>query len=98
MFIKGTKSGPRRYAQLVESFRNAEGQPRQCTICTLGRLEAGGVGDTLIRALQRARGIAPGADVDAVGGAAVGAAASSSALQGLRFLDTRCAGDVWALW
>ena len=98
MFIKVTKSGPRRYAQLVESFRNTEGQPRQRTICTLGRLEAGGEVDTLISALQRARGFAPGAGVDAVGGAGFGAAASSAALQGLRFLDTRCAGDVWALW
>ena len=38
MFIKVTQSGNRRYAQLVESFRNAEGKPRQRTVCTLGRL------------------------------------------------------------
>jgi hypothetical protein len=44
MFIKVTQSGNRRYAQLVESFRNEEGKPRQRTVCTLGRLEAGGCG------------------------------------------------------
>ena len=38
MFVKVTQSGPRRYAQLVESFRNEQGKPRQRTICTLGRL------------------------------------------------------------
>ena len=29
MFIKVTQSGQRRYAQLVESFRNEDGRPRQ---------------------------------------------------------------------
>ena len=81
MFIKVTQSGNRRYAQLVESFRNEEGKPRQRTICTLGRLEVGGEVDTLISSLQRARGIAPAA----------------SALDGLRFADSRHAGDIWAL-
>jgi len=83
MFIKVTKSGPRRYAQLVESFRNDAGQPRQRTVCTLGRLEAGGEVDALISALQRARGLE--------------VAAERSALEGLRFIDSRCAGDVWVL-
>ena len=59
MFIKVTQSGNRRYAQLVESFRNEQGKPRQRTICTLGRLEAGVEVDTLIASLQRVRGIAP---------------------------------------
>ena len=81
MFIKVTKSGNRRYAQLVESFRNEEGKPRQRTVCTLGRLESGGEVDTLIASLQRARGIAPAA----------------SAFDGLRFIDSRHAGDLWAL-
>jgi transposase len=81
MFIKVTQSGSRRYAQLVESFRNEDGKPRQRTICTLGRLEAGGDVDTLIASLQRARGLAPGA----------------SALDGLSFKESRHAGDVWAL-
>ena len=81
MFIKVTQSGSRRYAQLVESFRNAEGKPRQRTVCTLGRLETGGEVDTLIASLQRARGVVPGVSV----------------LDGLRFTDSRQAGDVWAL-
>lgn len=81
MFIKVTQSGQRRYAQLVESFRNEEGKPRQRTVCTLGRLDPGGEVDTLIAALQRARGIAP----------------ASSALAKLRFTDSRHAGDIWAL-
>jgi transposase len=81
MFIKVTQTGNRRYAQLVESFRNEQGKPRQRTVCTLGRLEAGGEVDTLIASLQRARGLAP----------------ASSALDGLRFTDSRHAGDTWAL-
>lgn len=81
MFIKVTQTGNRRYAQLVESFRNEQGKPRQRTVCTLGRLEAGGEVDTLIASLQRARGLAP----------------ASSVLDGLRFTDSRYAGDTWAL-
>jgi len=81
MFIKVTQTGNRRYAQLVESFRNEEGKPRQRTLCTLGRLESGGEVDTLIASLQRAQGIAP----------------ATSALDGLRFTDSRHAGDIWAL-
>jgi transposase len=81
MFIKVTQSGNRRYAQLVESFRNAQGQPRQRTVCTLGRLESGGEVDTLIAALQRARGLSP----------------TAPALEGLCFKQARHAGDIWAL-
>jgi transposase len=81
MFIKVTQSGARRYAQLVESFRNVEGKPRQRTVCTLGRLEDGGEVDSLIASLQRARGVTPVA----------------SSLDGLRFTQSRHAGDVWAL-
>lgn len=84
MFLKLTKSGGRQYAQLVESFRNEAGQPRQRTLCTLGRLEPGGDVDKLILALQRARGL--------------DAAPMANPLDGLRFEGSRCAGDVWALW
>ena len=86
MFIKVTKSGPRRYAQLVESFRNETGQPRQRTICTLGRLECGGDVDVLIAALRRAQGHDSSDDEPHV-----------NSLDGLRFIDSRSAGDVWAL-
>jgi hypothetical protein len=97
MFVKLTQSGGRRYAQLVESFRNDAGQPRQRTICTLGRLEAGGDVDKLIQTLQRARGL----EVDGAGVAAVVSpnhAAAVNPLHGLRFEAPRGAGDVWALW
>jgi transposase len=86
VFIKVTTSGGRRYAQLVESFRNEAGQPRQRTLATLGRLEPGGDVDRLIQSLHRAQGredAAPGA---------------SASVQGLQFLESRSAGDVWALW
>jgi transposase len=83
MFVKVTQSGGRRYAQLVESFRNEQGQPRQRTICTLGRLEPGGDVDTLINSLNRAQGR--------------NAQASTHPLDELRFMDSRNAGDVWAV-
>ena len=68
----------------MESFRNAEGKPRQRTVCTLGRLEVGGEVDTLIASLQRAQ-------------SATTVLSSPSALEGLRFAGSRHAGDVWAL-
>lgn len=89
MFIKVTTSGSRRYAQLVESFRNEAGQPRQRTVCTLGRLEPGGEVDALISSLQRARGAPAGGGI---------AGNAGNALQEMRFVDSRSAGDVWALW
>ena len=88
MFIKVTTSGGRRYAQLVESFRNEAGQPRQRTLATLGRLEPGSDVDRLIAALSRAQGRDDPA----------GQAASSANVNELRFLDSRTAGDTWALW
>ena len=39
MYIKITKSGPRRYVQLVESFRDDSGRARQRTVANFGRLE-----------------------------------------------------------
>jgi transposase len=57
MFVKITRSGPRRYVQLVEAFRDAEGRPRQKTIATLGRLDQiDGELDALIQGLLRATG------------------------------------------
>jgi glycosyltransferase involved in cell wall biosynthesis len=81
MFIKVTQTAGRRYAQLVESFRNEEGKPRQRTICTLGRLDTGREVDHLIAALQKAKGQSP----------------SAPSLEGLRFVASRDVGDVWAL-
>ena len=57
MFIKVSTSGGHRYARLVESFRNEDGQPRQRTIATLGRIdECGGQLDALLAGLLRAKG------------------------------------------
>lgn len=87
MFIKVTTSGGWRYAQLVESFRNESGSPRQRTLATLGRLEPGGDVERLINALSRAQGHEASPQV-----------ARSASIPELRFLDSRSAGDVWALW
>ena len=81
MFIKVTQTAGRRYAQLVESYRNEEGKPRQRTICTLGRLDSGAEVDHLIAALQKAKGQSP----------------RTASLEGLRFLASKDVGDVWAL-
>ncbi len=83
MFVKVTQSGGRRYAQLVESFRNEQGKPRQRTICTLGRFELGGAVDTLIDSLNPAQGRE--------------SQTSANPLNELRFMDSRNAGDVWAV-
>jgi len=55
MFVKVTKSGPRRYVKLVESFRDEAGKSRQRVIATLGRLEAVTAGESsaLINGLLR---------------------------------------------
>lgn len=39
MFVKLTSSGPRRYVQLVEAYRDDNGRPKQRTVATLGRLD-----------------------------------------------------------
>ncbi len=82
MFIKLTRSGGHSYLQLVESFRNEEGQPRQRTVATLGRLdEVGGGVDSLLRSLLRAKGL-PG---------------SMAVTPQVEFESARALGDVWAL-
>lgn len=45
MFVKVTTSGPRKYVQLVEAYRDENGRPKQRTIATLGRLDK--LGDEL---------------------------------------------------
>lgn len=82
MFIKLTRSGERTYAQLVESFRDEHGKPRQRTVATLGRIdERGGQVDSLLDGLLRAKGrpVATGGDLQ------------------VRFESALCLGDVWAL-
>jgi transposase len=82
MFIKLTRSGARTYAQLVESFRDDLGKPRQRTVATLGRIdEHDGQVDALLNGLLRAKGRP---------------AASSTSPQ-VRFESALSLGDVWAL-
>ena len=58
MFLKPTRSGGHTYLQLIESFRNESGQPRQRTVATLGRLdEVGGGVDSLLAGLLRHKGL-----------------------------------------
>jgi transposase len=82
MFLKVSSSGGHRYVRLVESFRNEDGQPRQRTVATLGRLdEPGGALDALLAGLLRAKG----------------RAASDADASQLRFESALALGDVWAL-
>ena len=83
MFIKVAHSGPRRYVQLVEAYRDAEGRPRQRTVATLGRLtqlgcELESVISGLMRVTGKARPELPPAPV-------------------VTFEPARDFGDVWAL-
>lgn len=60
MFVKLTKSGPRRYIQLVEAYRDESGRARQRTIASLGRLETIDAHyDSLIRGLERVTEVRP---------------------------------------
>lgn len=82
MFIKLTRSKSRTYAQLVESFRDEQGQPRQRTVATLGRVdEDGGTVDAVLSTLLRAKGRS-GVDITT---------------PQVRFESALALGDVWAL-
>lgn len=82
MFTKLTRSGGRTYVQLVESFRDDFGRPRQRTVCTLGRLdEAGGQVDSLLKGLLRAKGMP----------------VSMADTPQVAFESALALGDVWAL-
>ena len=82
MFIKLTRSGGHSYLQLVESFRNEQGVPRQRTVATLGRLdESGGGVDSLLQGLLRAKGLP----------------ASTASPPQVEFESALALGDVWAL-
>lgn len=83
MFIKVTKSGSRRYVQLVEALRNEDGQPRQRTIATLGRLDRlDSRLESVLNGLLRATGR--------------GELKETSA-SAIRFESSKALGDVWAL-
>lgn len=81
MFTKLTKSGGHTYVQLVESFRDENGRPRQRTVSTLGRLdEVGGQVDALLKGLLRAKGMPAAMEPPQ-----------------LAFESALALGDVWAL-
>ena len=82
MFTKLTRSGGHTYVQLVESFRDETGRPRQRTVSTLGRLdETGGQVDSLLKGLLRAKGMP----------------ASMADTPQVAFESALALGDVWAL-
>jgi len=57
MFIKLTRSGPRRYLQLAESYRDENGRVKQRTLASLGRLEQIAPHlETIVRGLHRVTG------------------------------------------
>ena len=102
MFVKVTASGPRRYVQLVESYRDEAGRVKKRTVATLGRLEQlSGELDSVIDGLLKVVGRAPGAaqlaaqlpaPINGVPGSA-GAVATPS----VSFDSARALGHVWTL-
>lgn len=83
MFLKITRSGPRRYLQLVEAFRDEAGKARHRTLVTLGRLDQlDGQLDSVISGLLKATGRA---DV------------LNAPVPTIEFESARALGDVWTL-
>lgn len=83
MFVKITKSGPRRYVQLVEAYRDDAGRPKQRTVATLGRLDQAHTPlKSVHEGLSRILGVS--------GGAGNGIGTPS-------FESSRALGDLWAL-
>jgi len=81
MFVKLTRSGGHTYAQLMESFRDSGGKPRQRTITTLGRVdESGGQVDAVLSTLLRAKDHS-----------------AEVATPQVKFDSALALGDVWAL-
>ena len=88
MYVKITKSGPRRYVQLVESFRDENGRSKQRTIASLGRLEnLDSNVDSVIAGLLRAASREAGPSSSEAAGADLS----------VSFDSARAIGDVWAL-
>ncbi len=84
MFVKVTASGPRRYVQLVESYRDEAGRVKKRTIATLGRADQiSGELDSVIDGLLKVTGRKP-----------LGAAPPDASVV---FESARALGNVWAL-
>ena len=82
MFIKLARARGHTYAQIVESYRDANGQPRQRNLLTLGRIdENNGQVDKMLQTLLKARGHG-GVD---------------TATPQVQFESALSLGDVWAL-
>jgi transposase len=90
MFVKVTTSGPRRYVQLVQSYRDDAGRVKKRTVATLGRLDQlTGELDCVIDGLLKVAGrepIIPPSTTTPVGLAV-----------GVSFESARALGDVWTL-
>ena len=85
MYVKITTSGPRRYVQLLESFRDEHGRVKKRTVATLGRIDQLGPElDSVIEGLQRIRGHEP-------------LAPTPLSASNLRFESARALGHVWVL-
>ena len=83
MYVKVTRSGPRRYVQLVESYRDDNGKVKQRTIATLGRLDQmDGTLDSVIGGLMKVT---------------CREAPARAAPPSVTFESTRSLGDLWAL-
>ena len=81
MFVKITQSGPRRYVQLVESYRDDEGKVKKRTIATLGRLDQiSGELRSVIDGLLKITGLGP-----------------LQAPPTMTFESAKAFGDLWAL-
>ena len=90
MFVKLTKSGPRRYIQLVEAYRDEDGRARQRTVASLGRLESIDQHfESVVRGLERVTGRQRAQ--------ANSPLASSSSDPEIVFEPARNLGDVWSL-
>ena len=86
MFVKITNSGPRRYVQLVESYRDDAGRVKKRTVATLGRLDQlTGELDSVIDGLLKVTGRTPMP------------AQLPLPEPSLSFEAARTLGDVWAL-
>ena len=86
MYVKVTTSGPRRYVQLIESFRDGDGRVKKRTVATLGRADQlSGELDSVINGLLKVAGREPAKLVPAI-------SASS-----LSFESARALGNVWTL-
>lgn len=84
MYVKITRSGPRRYVQLLESYRDENGRVKKRTVANLGRLdEIDGALDAVINGLLKAAGRSPLTELEAP--------------PAMRFESARSFGDVWAL-